>query len=86
MFWASVWAAMLNPSVSQEQVWQAQRIAALEARAQALREVLRLRDLDSRRRYETQRHFTNMFNPNRLADGQISCAMRITREAAHGAA
>jgi hypothetical protein len=51
MFWASVWAAMLNPSVSQEQVWQAQRIAALEARAQALREVLRLRDLDSRRRF-----------------------------------
>jgi hypothetical protein len=38
------------------------------------------------RRYETQRHLTNMFNPNRLADGQISCAMRITREAAHGAA
>jgi hypothetical protein len=51
MFWASVWAAMLNPSVSQEQVWQAQRIAALEARAQALREVLRLRDLEGRRRF-----------------------------------
>jgi hypothetical protein len=28
-------------------------------------------------RYETARSFTNMFNPSRLADGRISCAMRI---------
>jgi hypothetical protein len=41
----------LNPSTEQEQAWQAQRLAALEARRQALREVLRLRDLEARRRF-----------------------------------
>jgi hypothetical protein len=51
MFWAVRLAAMLNPSPEQEQAWQAQRIAALEARRQALREVLRLRDLEARRRF-----------------------------------
>jgi hypothetical protein len=41
----------LNPSTEQEQAWQARRLAALEARRQALREVLRLRDLEARRRF-----------------------------------
>jgi hypothetical protein len=44
-------SAWLNPTPEQEQAWQAQRIAALEARRQALVEVLRLRDLEGRRRY-----------------------------------
>lgn len=42
---------MLNPAPEQEQAWQAQRLAALEARRQALSTLLRLRDLEGRRRY-----------------------------------
>jgi hypothetical protein len=42
---------VLNPSAEQEQAWQAQRLAALDARRQALRDVLRLRDVESRRRF-----------------------------------
>jgi hypothetical protein len=42
---------VLNQTHEQEQTWQAQRIAALEARRTALREVLRLRDLEGRRRF-----------------------------------
>jgi hypothetical protein len=44
----SIW---LNPPPEQERAWQAQRIAALEARKQALCEMLQLRDLESRRRF-----------------------------------
>jgi hypothetical protein len=42
---------MLNPTAEQERAWQADRVAALETRRQALRDVLRIRDLDSRRRF-----------------------------------
>jgi hypothetical protein len=51
MFWVLGWLVMLNPSPEQEQAWQAQRLAALAARRQALRDVLRLRDVEARRRY-----------------------------------
>jgi hypothetical protein len=44
-------SAWLNPTLEQEQVWQAQRLAALEVRRQALSTLLRLRDLEGRRRY-----------------------------------
>jgi hypothetical protein len=40
---------MLNPTAEQEQAWKAQKIGALEVRRHALRDVLRLRDLESRR-------------------------------------
>jgi hypothetical protein len=42
---------MLNPTAEQEQAWQAQKLAALEDRRQALRDVMRLRDFEDRRRF-----------------------------------
>jgi predicted metal-dependent hydrolase len=45
---ASPWT---NPSPEQELAWQAARVAALQAHRQAVAEVLRIRDLEARRRY-----------------------------------
>jgi hypothetical protein len=44
----SLWT---NPSPEQERAWQAARVAALQAHRQAVAEVLRIRDLEARRRF-----------------------------------
>jgi hypothetical protein len=41
----------INPSHEQEKAWQDQRLAALNNRQQAVRNVMRLHDLESRRRF-----------------------------------
>jgi predicted metal-dependent hydrolase len=41
----------LNPSQKQEQAWHEQRLAALQAHRQALVDVMRLRDIEARRRF-----------------------------------
>jgi predicted metal-dependent hydrolase len=41
----------LNPSPEQEMAWHEQRQAALAAHRQALAEVMRLRDVEARRRF-----------------------------------
>jgi hypothetical protein len=42
---------MLNPTVEQEQAWQAERTAALHAHRLAVADVLRIRHLDARRQF-----------------------------------
>jgi hypothetical protein len=41
----------LNPSAEQELAWHEQRLAALAAHHQAVADVMRLRDVEARRRF-----------------------------------
>jgi hypothetical protein len=69
----AVMSPWLNPSPEQEQAWQAQRIAALEARRQALREVLRLRDSEARRRFlAAYREQWGLYAAESLADSVLA--------------